>query len=263
MHDVSKATRVRRTLDTKPLGQVSAHSPSSSSCAAPFIHSDVARRARIRSRRAQHTWSPSPLALRRVPLHPRRPQPRLGLGASFLLGAEEGHGDAIDRQSTWTTAVKQRSSAVSSGFGDLRGREIAAESSRRENGSRTWAPPGLPARVRRRKTIGLSPHAAELLLHAQPVILPARALATRVGAARCAGAAATMLEGATNHQPGLSRLLPPTHGRHLHRYEVNIETPVVPWKCGALADLGVTWSIGRDGWRCLELPATERASSSS
>ena len=67
----------------------------------------------------------------------------------------------------------------------------------------------------------------------------------------CVGAATTALEGGllASCQRG-PRTYYPTHGRILLG---RLETPVVPWKCGALADLGVTWSIKRDDTSGLEL----------
>ena len=89
-----------------------------------------------------------------------------------------------------------------------------------------------------------------LLLLAQPLLLPVRALATRVGAIR-ASAPPPLLSKVDYSPPAwASHLLPPTHGRILLG---RLETPVVPWKCGALADLGVTWSIKRDDTSGLEL----------
>ena len=90
-----------------------------------------------------------------------------------------------------------------------------------------------------------------LLLLAQPLLLPVRALATRVGAIRASAPPPPLLSKVAYSPPAwASHLLPPTHGRILLG---RLETPVVPWKCGALADLGVTWSIKRDDTSGLEL----------
>ena len=89
-----------------------------------------------------------------------------------------------------------------------------------------------------------------LLLLAQPLLLPVRALATRVGAIRASAPPPLLSKVAYTPPAWASHLLPPTHGRILLG---RLETPVVPWKCGALADLGVTWSIKRDDTSGLEL----------
>ena len=89
-----------------------------------------------------------------------------------------------------------------------------------------------------------------LLLLAQPLLLPVRALATRVGAIRASAPPPLLSKVAYSPPTWASHLLPPTHGRILLG---RLETPVVPWKCGALADLGVTWSIKRDDTSGLEL----------
>ena len=89
-----------------------------------------------------------------------------------------------------------------------------------------------------------------LLLLAQPLLLPVRALATRVGAIRAAAPPPLLSKVAYSPPAWASHLRPPTHGRILLG---RLETPVVPWKCGALADLGVTWSIKRDDTSGLEL----------
>lgn len=89
-----------------------------------------------------------------------------------------------------------------------------------------------------------------LLLLAQPLLLPVRALATRVGAIRASAPPPLLSKVAYSPPAWASHLLPPSHGRILLG---RLETPVVPWKCGALADLGVTWSIKRDDTSGLEL----------
>ena len=90
-----------------------------------------------------------------------------------------------------------------------------------------------------------------LLLLAQPLLLPVRALATRVSAIRASAPPPPLLSKVAYSPPAwASHLLPPTHGRILLG---RLKTPVVPWKCGALADLGVTWSIKRDDTSGLEL----------
>lgn len=90
-----------------------------------------------------------------------------------------------------------------------------------------------------------------LLLLAQPLLLPVRALATRVGAIRASAPPPPLLSKVDYSPPAwANHLVPPTHGRILLG---RLETPVVPWKCGALADLGVTWSIKRDDTSGLEL----------